>query len=70
MGRLRYLGLVLYDVDRVTEAASVVDEKDLYEAHRQILLDPTDPEVIAGARAEGISDEWIEAAQHARPCTR
>ena len=63
VGRLRYLGLVLYDVDRVTEAASVVDEKDLYEAHRQILLDPTDPEVIAGARAEGISDEWIEAAQ-------
>ncbi len=34
-----------------------------YGAHRQILLDPTDPEVIAGARAEGISDEWIEAAQ-------
>ena len=29
----------------------------------EILLDPTDPEVIAGARAEGISDEWIEAAQ-------
>jgi nitrate reductase beta subunit len=63
VGRLRYLGLVLYDVDRVLEAASVEDEKDLYEAHRQILLDPTDPEVIAGARAEGISDEWIEAAQ-------
>ena len=66
VGRLRYLGLVLYDVDRVFEAASVEDEKDLYEAHRQILLDPTDPEVIAGARAEGISDEWIEAAQLAR----
>ncbi len=45
------------------EAASVPDEKDLYEAQRQILLDPNDPEVIAGARAEGISDEWIEAAQ-------
>ncbi|ABK70612.1 nitrate reductase subunit beta [Mycolicibacterium smegmatis] len=64
VGRLRYLGLVLYDVDRVLEAASVPDETDLYEAHRQILLDPTDPAVIAGARAEGISDEWIEAAQH------
>jgi nitrate reductase beta subunit len=63
VGRLRYLGLVLYDVDRVLEAASVPDDKDLYEAQRQILLDPTDPEVIAGARAEGISDEWIEAAQ-------
>ena len=56
-------GLVLYDVDRVLEAASVENDTDLYEAQRQILLDPTDPEVIAGARAEGISDEWIEAAQ-------
>ena len=64
VGRLRYLGLVLYDVDRVLDAASVPDEKDLYEAQRQILLDPHDPEVIAAARAEGISDEWIEAAQH------
>ena len=63
VGRLRYLGLVLYDVDRVLEAASVENDTDLYEAQRQILLDPTDPEVIAGARAEGISDEWIEAAQ-------
>ncbi|OLL17526.1 MULTISPECIES: nitrate reductase subunit beta [unclassified Rhodococcus (in: high G+C Gram-positive bacteria)] len=63
VGRLRYIGLVLYDVDRVLEAASVEDEKDLYEAQRQVLLDPHDPEVIAGARAEGISDEWIEAAQ-------
>ena len=63
VGRLRYLGLVLYDVDRVLAAASVENDTDLYEAQRQILLDPTDPEVIAGARAEGISDEWIEAAQ-------
>jgi nitrate reductase / nitrite oxidoreductase, beta subunit len=63
VGRLRYLGLVLYDVDRVLEAASVENETDLYEAQRQILLDPHDPQVIAGARAEGISDEWIEAAQ-------
>ncbi len=62
VGRLRYIGLVLYDVGRVLEAASVEDETDLYEAQRQILLDPTDPAVIAGARAEGISDEWIEAA--------
>lgn len=55
VGRLRYLGLVFYDVDRVLEAASVADEKDLYEAQREILLDPNDPQVIAGARAEGIS---------------
>lgn len=63
VGRLRYLGLVLYDVDRVLEAASVEDEKDLYEAQRRILLDPNDPGVITAARAAGMSDEWIEAAQ-------
>ena len=63
VGRLRYLGLVLYDADRVLEAASVADEHELYDAQRQILLDPDDPEVIAGARAAGISDEWIAAAQ-------
>ncbi|MGZ4510989.1 MAG: nitrate reductase subunit beta [Mycobacterium sp.] len=63
VGRLRYLGLVLYDVDRVLEAASVEKETDLYEAQCRILLDACDPEVITAARAEGISDEWIEAAQ-------
>ena len=63
VGRLRYLGLVLYDVDRVLAAASVPDDRDLYRAQKSILLDPHDPEVIAGARAAGISDEWIEAAQ-------
>ncbi|RUP32094.1 MAG: nitrate reductase subunit beta [Mycolicibacterium sp.] len=63
VGRLRYLGLVLYDMDRVLAAASVEDDKDLYPAQLDILLDPHDPAVIAGARASGISDEWIEAAQ-------
>ncbi|GFG84139.1 nitrate reductase subunit beta [Mycolicibacter algericus] len=63
VGRLRYIGLVLYDADKVLEAASVEKDTDLYEAQCGVFLDPTDPEVIAGARAEGISDTWIEAAQ-------
>ena len=63
VGRLRYIGLVLYDVDKVLEAASVDNDTDLYEAQCGVFLDPTDPQVIAGARAEGISDAWIEAAQ-------
>ena len=63
VGRLRYLGLVFYDVDRVLEAAAVENDTDLYEAQKSIILDPHDPEVIAGAHAEGISEEWIEAAQ-------
>lgn len=62
-GRMRYLGVLLYDADRVLEAASVEDEKDLYEAQLDLFLDPNDPEVIAQAEKDGISDDWIEAAQ-------
>ena len=63
VGRLRYIGLVLYDADRVTEAASTTDEQDLYRAQRDILLDPHDPEVVRGAEQAGIPHDWILAAQ-------
>ncbi|SJN46531.1 Respiratory nitrate reductase beta chain [Microbacterium esteraromaticum] len=63
VGRLRYLGLVLYDADRVAEAAAVEDEHELLDAQRSVLLDPHDPEVIEAARRDGISDDWIDAAQ-------
>jgi nitrate reductase beta subunit len=63
VGRLRYLGLMLYDADRVLEAASVENEHELLEAQRSVLLDPHDPEVIAAAKAGGMADDWIEAAQ-------
>ena len=62
VGRLRYLGVVLYDPDAVTEAASA-DEKDLYAAQMDLLLDPHDPEVLALARAGGMTQDTIEAAQ-------
>ena len=63
VGRLRHLGIVLYDSDRVEEAASVRDEKDLLESHLGLLLDPEDPEVRAQAARDGIADDWIEAAR-------
>lgn len=63
VGRLRYLGIFLYDADAVTDAASTPDEKDLYEAQLDLLLDPEDPGVIAAARADGIPDDWIDAAR-------
>jgi nitrate reductase / nitrite oxidoreductase, beta subunit len=64
VGRLRYLGLFLYDADRVTEAASVENEQDLYQAQLDLLLDPNDPEVLKAARAEGIPEDWLVAAQN------
>ena len=63
VGRIRYLGLMFYDADKVEAAASVENEQDLYESQMGIFLDPHDPEVIAEARKEGIPEDWIEAAQ-------
>ncbi|MGG4396227.1 nitrate reductase subunit beta [Paenibacillus thiaminolyticus] len=63
VGRIRYLGVMLYDADRVEEAASVTDEKQLYESQLGIFLDPHDPEVIAAAREAGIPGDWMEAAR-------
>ena len=61
--RLRYLGVLLYDADRVSWAASQTDERDLLRAHRDILLDPNDPQVIAAAKANGVPHSWIVAAK-------
>jgi nitrate reductase beta subunit len=63
VGRLRYIGVVLYDADRVLEAASTPDERDLYAAQRSVLLDPEDPAVRAAAEADGVPTDWVEAAR-------
>jgi nitrate reductase beta subunit len=54
---------MLYDADRIEQAASTPNEQDLYEAQLGIFLDPHDPEVIAAARREGIPEDWLEAAR-------
>ena len=63
VGRIRYLGLVLYDADRVLEAASTPDEKGLLDAQLSVFLDPEDPAVREQARHDGIPDDWIEYAR-------
>ncbi len=62
VGRIRYLGLLLYDASQIENVAAVADE-DLVEAQRGMIKDPFDPEVIAAAKANGISDAQITAAQ-------
>ena len=64
VGRIRYLGVMLYDADRIEEAASVESEEDLYQAQLSIFLDPNDPEIIKQARKDGIPEEWLESARH------
>lgn len=55
---MRYLGVLLYDADRVHEA-TIKNEKDLYEKQLDIFLNPFDEEVIEQAEKDGISYEWI-----------
>ncbi|MEV5940054.1 nitrate reductase subunit beta [Streptomyces sp. NPDC051994] len=63
VGRLRYLGVMLYDPDKVGAAASVESEQALYEAQLGCFLDPDDPEVARDAESSGIPHDWIEAAR-------
>ncbi|GAA2594888.1 nitrate reductase subunit beta [Actinomadura fulvescens] len=63
VGRLRYIGVLLYDADKVTEAASAEDDRDLYEAQLGLFLDPADPRVREAARRDGVPDAWVEAAR-------
>ena len=63
VGRIRYLGVILYDADQIEAAASVPDDKDLYEQQLKIFLNPDDPAVIEQARKDGIPDQWLESAR-------
>jgi nitrate reductase beta subunit len=64
VGRIRYLGVMLYDADRIEEAASAENVEDLYQAQLDIFLDPNDPKVIEQARKDGVPEAWLEAARH------
>jgi nitrate reductase beta subunit len=64
VGRIRYLGVMLYDADDIHNAALELDPSiDSVNRQLNILLDPFDDEVIAAAKANGMSDSTIKAAQ-------
>ena len=62
VGRIRYLGVLLYDADRIEQAASIENEQDLYHEQLKMFLDPNDPEVRAAALRDGVPQAWIDAA--------
>ncbi len=54
VGRIRYLGVLLYDADAIENAASTENEKDLYQRQLDVFLDPNDPKVIEQALKDGV----------------
>lgn len=62
VGRIRYMGVLLYDADKIPEAA-LAPNSELVAAQRAAILDPFDPQVISDARASGVREDWIEFAQ-------
>ena len=63
VGRIRYLGVLLYDADKVPSAMQVTD-RALVDSQRDVFLDPNDPQVIAAARRNGISEEFLDSAKN------
>jgi len=64
VGRIRYVGVILYDAERIREAASVEDPTRIYPAHLEAMLDPGDPRVLQEARRQGITQGVLEAARN------
>ncbi|MBD3637570.1 MAG: nitrate reductase subunit beta [Crocinitomicaceae bacterium] len=62
VGRIRYLGVMLYDASKIHEVANASDN-DLLQSQLDIYVDPTNPKVIEAARKNGIHDSTIKAAQ-------
>jgi nitrate reductase, beta subunit len=62
VGRIRYMGVLLYDADRIPDAAAVSDA-ELLQAQLDMILDPNDPQVVAAAHEAGIGDDWIATAR-------
>jgi nitrate reductase beta subunit len=62
VGRIRYLGVLLYDADRLPEAAGKTDA-ELVAAQRSVILDPSDPAVVEAARRNDVPDAVVESAR-------
>lgn len=63
VGRIRYLGVMLYDADKIGQIASSENEQHLYQSQLDVFLDPNDEAVQLIALEQGISQDWLTAAQ-------
>ena len=64
VGRIRYIGVILYDADKILEAASNQNEQDIYGEQLGLFLNPNDPEIENEAKKQGIPFNVLEAAKN------
>ena len=62
VGRIRYLGTLLYDAEGIERGAACPDH-DLVEAQRELILDPFDPAVCTKAREDEVPEAILDAAR-------
>lgn len=63
VGRIRYIGVMLYDQEKIKSYASEKDVTKLYDRQLDIFLDPNDPKIEAEALNQGLSQEFLNAAK-------
>ena len=63
VGRIRYMGVLLYDAEKIESAMSVPDA-GLVQAQRSVLCDPNDPAVVRAAERSGVAPAMIDAARN------
>lgn len=62
VGRIRHIGVLLYDEEKISEYAAAENPRDLYQAQLDLFLDPHDPDIYRAALEQGLSREFLEAA--------
>jgi nitrate reductase beta subunit len=70
VGRLRYIGIMLYDPDKVLEAASVENDQGPVRGAARLLPRPLRPRGAAGRRAAGHPGRLDGGGPQARPVRR
>lgn len=63
VGRIRSVGVMLYDANKISKIASTKQTEELYEEQLKIFLNPHDEKIIEEAKKQGLSNNWIIAAQ-------
>ena len=62
VGRIRYLGLMLYDGEEIEKYVKIPDDQ-LVQSQRNMILDPTDNNIVELALEQGLSESVLDYAR-------